>query len=218
MPSYAAIAQKKEELVRKGLDGSVFRADMDAAAITAANLVGTDGLLQALPDGWGDLGLVTDDGAQFSRAVSTSDITSWGRSEPSRSDVISDVTTLKVACQETKLETIGLYIGADISAVTPGTHGQVSIQKPAAPRAKYHRVLSLAVDDTDDGEIYIARFLPRAKVTAYDDQSHSRATGLFWGVTLTGYVDSTLGYSEDYIFAGPGWEALLTGMGFTVGS
>jgi hypothetical protein len=35
-------------------------------------------------------------------------------------------------------------------------------------------------------------------------------------VTVTGEIDSTLGYSESYLFGGAGWLALLDSMGFEV--
>jgi hypothetical protein len=76
--------------------------------------------------------------------------------------------------------------------------------------------MSLAVDLGDAGEIYIGRFLPRAKVTGYSEQSFGGGDDpISWGVTFTGYEDSTLGFSESWLFGGPGWNALLAEMGFT---
>jgi len=172
--------------------------------------------LAALPASWDDLGWLTSDGAAFSREVAQSEVTSWGSVTPTRTDVTSDTSTLTVTCQETKLLTIGLATGADLSAVTPdATTGEVSIEKPSKAASKHYRALSLAVDLGDAGEIYIARFLPRAKVTNYAEQSFGGGDDpITWGVTLTGEEDSDLGYSERWIFGGPGWSALLDDMGF----
>lgn len=172
--------------------------------------------LTALPTGWDDLGWLSGDGASFSRDVATSEVTSWGSVSPTRSDVTSDTSTLTVVAQETKLLTIGLATGADLAAVLPtaGT-GEVAISKPARPSSKFYRVLSLAVDSGDAGEIYVGRFLPRAKVTSYGEQSFGGGDDpISWGVTFTGYEDSTLGYSERWLFGGAGWSSLLTKMGF----
>jgi hypothetical protein len=82
-------------------------------------------------------------------------------------------------------------------------------------------VLAIAVDLTDDGELYVARFLPRARVTDFDDQNlqSSDDSPITWPVTMTGYEDPVLGYSERYLFGGPGWAARLSAMGFSaVGS
>lgn len=220
MANYDGLKNKQTELIRKSLDGSVFLADIDADPIaalttyTAGPPVVID--LTPLPTDWDDLGWLSTDGAQFSRDVSTSDVTSWGSVSPTRSDVTSDSTTLTVVCQETKMRTIGLGSGADLSAVVPTLNtGEVSIAKPVRPSARSYRVLSLAVDQGDGGEIYLGRFLPRAKVTGYAEQNHGGGDEpVSWGVTFTGEEDSALGYSERWLFGGPGWLALLTQMGF----
>ena len=216
------LKNKQAELIRKALDGSVFlNPDLSAvseiAALTADS-VATPGTpeLKALPAGYEDLGWLTSDGAQFSRDVSTSEVTSWGSVSPTRTDITSDTTTMSVTAQETKLITIGLATGVDLSALTPdAVTGELSVAKPSRPKSKHYRVLSLAVDQGDGGEIYIARFLPRAKVTGFSEQSFGGGDDpISWGVTFTGEEDSGLGYSERWIFAGPGWNALLTDMGF----
>ena len=172
--------------------------------------------LATLPLGYDDLGWLTEDGMQFSRDVSSSEVTSFGSVSPTRTDVVSDTTTLQVTAQETKLLTIGLATGADLTGVTPDAQtGEVSIAKPSRPKSKHYRVLTLAVDQGDGGGIYIGRFLPRAKVTSYSEQSFANGDApVTWGVTFTGEEDSALGYSERWIFGGPGWNALLTQMGF----
>jgi hypothetical protein len=218
--SYDDLQQRNAALIFKALQGSVFVAPFGADAITS--LTDTDKFLKALPDDYEDVGWVSDDGAQFSRDVDTSDITGWGSVEPLRSDVTQDTTTLQMEMLETKKSTIGLYTGADMDAVVPdAVSGEVSIEKPARPGFRYYRLLAVAVDLTDDGEYYIARFLPRARVTDFDDQSmqSSDDSPLTWPVTMTGYEDPTLGYSERYLFGGAGFASRLAAMGFeTVGS
>lgn len=222
MPNYDALKNKQTELIRKALDGSVFVADIGAdpiAELTTATGTDPDVVidLTALPTDWDDLGFLTTDGAQFARDVASSDVTSWGSVTPTRTDVTSDSTTLTVVAQETKLLTIGMATGADLTVVEAALDtGEVSIAKPSRPKSKHYRVLSLAVDQGDAGEIYIARFLPRAKVSNYAEQSFGGGDDpITWGVTLTGEEDSDLGYSERWIFGGAGWNALVTDMGFT---
>jgi hypothetical protein len=214
--SYDALQTKKNELIRKAINGSVFGGPESAAAIATLTDT-TDSKLKPLPTDYGDYGWLTDDGAQYARSVDTSDVTSWGSTEPTRSDVTKDTTTLQIACQETNMATIGLYTGADMSTVTPAAgSGEVQIAKPATPKSRFYRVLSVAVDESDDGEIYIARFLPRAKVTDYGDQKQANGDDpILWTVTFTSFIDSTLGFSEKYIFGGPGWKALLVSMGWS---
>lgn len=221
MPAYDALKNKQNELIRKALDGSVFLAPVTADPIAdlTQDSVAAPGTpeLMALPTDWDDLGFLTSDGASFARDVSASEVTSWGSVTPTRTDVVTDTSTLTVTAQETKLLTIGLATGADLAAlVADATTGEVSIAKPSRPKSKHYRVLSLAVDEGDFGEIYIARFMPRAKVSSYAEQSFGGGDDpITWGVTLTGETDSDLGYSERWIFGGAGWKGLLTDMGIT---
>lgn len=215
MPDYAALSTKKNQLIRKGLDGGVFLARPDADVITEANLFGADGGLEPLPAGYGELGWLTTDGAQFSRSVDTSDLTGWGSNEPLRSDITADTTTLSLACLETNALTLGLFIGVDPAEFTPGANGALEVRKPSTPRASFWRALSIAVDRGDAGDIYLARFLPRGKVTDFADQGFNNDdAGIQYGVTFTGFRDSAFGTSESYLFGGPGWLALLDDMGF----
>lgn len=215
MATYASLSGKNSGLIRKALDGSLFVATMDADPV--ADLTGSDSSLAALPAGYEDGGLMTDEGIRFSREVETSDVNSWGRTEPTRSDTTRDVTGLQVDFQETKKITIGIYTGVDLDSLVPdATSGELQIPKPARPSGRYFRLLALAVDESQDGdEIYIARFFPRAKVTDYSEQAWAKGDeALLWGMTFTATVDEELGYSQIDLFGGPGFEALKTEMGF----
>jgi hypothetical protein len=227
VPSYDSIRNKQAELIRKALDGSVFVSDLDSdpidelttyhTAVTGPPAVPAFVDLTPLPVGWDDLGWLTNDGASFSRDVGQSEVTSWGSVSPTRTDITSDTTTLTVTAQETKLLTIGLATGADLSAASlTAQTAELSVAKPVRPKSRHYRALSLAVDQTEDGEIFIGRFLPRAKVSNYAEQSFGGGDDpVTWGVTLTGEEDSELGYSERWLFGGDGWKALVTKMGFT---
>lgn len=223
MPAIDALQDLKNQLIRKSTNGSVFLGEHSVATIDEATLfdaVTGDLVAAGLPVGYDDFGYMTDAGAQFARAVTQSDIGSWQSVTPTRSDTTADTTTLQVAAQETKLATIGLYTGAakaDIET-TPGPNGVVRIDKPSTPASRFYRVLSIAVDEQDVGEIVIARYLPKAKVTSFDNQNFDKSdNAIMWPVTFTGFVDDVVGTSESYLFGGAGWLALLTDMGFTAG-
>lgn len=220
---YDALAAKQGELIRKSLKGGSFIASIDAA-VPSRLTDPTDHKLKALPVGtptayalpWTDFGYLTNDGSQFANDVSSSDVTSFGSTTPTRSDITADTTTMTLVAQETKLVTLGVYTGADLAPGSTETDGELIITKPDRPKSKAYRVLSIGVDDGDGGEIYIARLLPRAKVTSKADQAFGGGDDpIGWGVTFTGEKDSTLGFSERWFFGGPGWNFLLTKMGFT---
>lgn len=210
---YSALRDKKTELIRKARDGSVFIAPTTAAAITTLT-TGTTPDLTTLPSGYVDLGWISSDGAAYARSTEVSETKSFGSVEPTRSDTTSDTITLAVTAQETKLETLALYTGADIAGITANaTTGEVQIAKPARPGFRHYRLLGLFVDDGDSGEIYIARFMPRARVTEIGEQAfHDGDDPISYPVTFTGIEDSALGYSHKWYFGGPGWKALLDEM------
>jgi hypothetical protein len=220
VPDYDTLKNKQTELIRKALDGSAFLAPVSADAIddlttyAAGPPVVID--LTPLPTGYDDLGWLTTEGMAFSREVAQSDIGSFGSVSPTRTDIQSDTSSVTVVCQETKMLTIGLATGQDLSGIVPDANsGEVKIIKPTKPSSRAYRLVCLATDLGDAGEIYIARFFPRAKVSSYSEQSFSQGDeAITWGVTFTGEEDSTLGYSEAWLFGGPGWKALTTAMGF----
>lgn len=213
---YATLRDKKTELIRKARDGSAFIAPSAATAITALT-TGAGADLSALPATYEDLGWCSTDGATYGRTTETSDVQSFGSVEPTRSDITSDRITMAVTAQETKLLTLGLYTGADLSTTEAAiTTGEFQIEKPARPGFSYYRVLGLFVDDGDDGEIYVARFMPRARITEFGEQQFTDGDDpISYPLTFTGYEDSVLGYSHKWFFGGPGWLALLDEMGIT---
>lgn len=216
MATLSDLRKAQEELVRKALDGAVFRAPATAEHITAAALFDVGGALKTLPTGYEDQGLLSTDGFSFSRDVSTSSINAFGRTAAVRSDVSSDTDTLNFTAIETNRQTLELGTGAVIPAGARGANGAVEIKKPARPQTRSYRWLSVAQDENEYGEIYICRYLPRGKITSYGDQAFgSGDEPIGWAATITGENDSTWGSPGSWIFGGPGWNAKLSAMGFT---
>ncbi len=210
---FSALDDKKQELIRKAKDGSVFVGPISTTLIS--NLTSGSGAdLSALPTGMEDLGYTTTDGVTYGRTTDLSEIRSFGSVEPTRTDVTNDTITMAASCQETKLQTIGLYTGADYTTLeAAATTGELQIAKPDRPSFRYYRVLGLFVDDGDAGEIYFARYMPRARVTDIGEQQYNDSDeAIVYPLTFTGYKDSTAGYSHKWFWGGPGWKALLATM------
>lgn len=220
MATFDDLAVKKEQLVRRPMDGSAFfRPPGNAAVLDETTLfAATTGSLQVLPvaSGWGDLGLLTPDGMGFSREVTNSEIMAFGRQTAVRSDIVSDTTSLNIVAIETNLISIGLGTGANITKSSRNaTNGSLMIKKPPRPTAREYEVLTLAVDNTDKGPIYIGRYMPKAKVTGFSDQALGGTdNAIEWGTTLTSNFSAKHGFSEAWLFGGEGWKALLVDMGF----
>jgi hypothetical protein len=219
MAGFADLRNKRNELIRKATDGSLFVAEGTADDVTSLTTytAGPPEVIAPtpLPTGYEDIGWVTSDGFGTARDVTNSEITSFGSTSPTRTDVVSDTTTLTGTMQETKLLTLGLATGADLAAITADAQtGEVVIKKPTRPRAKNYKGLLLVVDENEYGEIYIARFFPRLKVTNFAEQNFTSGDeAITWGVTWTAEEDADYGAAEAWLFGGPGWKAILADMG-----
>lgn len=212
MAGYLSLAERNSANIRKGLQGSVFIANSTAAAVTKSGLFdATTGDLKALPAGYTDLGWLTDTGAKKGRAVTSTDIGGWGTTQPLRTDITKDTSTLVVECQETKFETMALAAGIDPTTIVPDpTNGTIEIQQALLTSAATYRVLVVSVDELTSGEYVIADFFPRASVTAYGDQTFANAAAATtWPFTFTAYPDPVLGYSVDTFIGGAGHLAQL---------
>lgn len=217
MPNYAALADKKNELIRRARDGSVFIAPKSAATITSIT-TGVGGPLTTLPAEWEDLGFTSTDGVTFGRETESSQIRAFGSTEPVREDITSDTITMQVTALETKLLTIGLSTGVDTSTLeAAATTGEVRIAKAKLPNPRYYRVLAIFVDESSDGEIYLARYMPNARITEFGETVYTSDGDdpVQYSMTLTGFEDSVDGTSHVWHWGGPGWLALLASMGIT---
>ena len=219
MADLTGLQERQQHLIRKALNGSCWLGAYGVAAPTTLT-AGAASDPEPLPTGYEDSGYVTkDDGLAFSRNVETSDTTSWGVFEPTRSDLTSDVDTVKWVMQETKKLSLELYNNVDLSGVTPDvTTGEVSFTKGGAGGARYWSWMGICQDGSGADAIYIGRHHPRLKITAFGDQSWVDGTELRYDVTGTAFVDPVLEYSTRFFFGGPGWKAALLDMGFGSGS
>lgn len=218
--SVASIAERQQNLIRKAQDAVVFVADESAQAIEAITVddPGNPGtpILITLPSGWTSLGHHTeDDGINWTRDVSSEDVRSHGSSEPTRRDIVSDVSGLTVLAQESKEKTMELFHNMDLSGVVAdATTSEVGFNRPTVPATRYYQLLALASDGAGADIIYFARFCPRVAVTDFAEQPWTKADAVRWPLTFTAFVDSTLGYSMREMWGGQGMQTLATDMGF----
>lgn len=214
--TYDALKRKQVDLIRKAVDGSIFIAPYSVAVPTSLTS-GANGDLLPLPDGYEDVGW-TDKGtgATWSRSATTSDVTSWGSVEPTRTDITKQTDDLKFIGQETKRNVLELYEGVDLSSVTPdSTSGEVTFDRPPRPAIRYFRAFGLFVDGVGPDVIYVAKLATRAIVTATADQKWSDDSNpVQYEVTLSAMFDDVTGTAMRFFFGGPGWKNLLADMGF----
>lgn len=205
-----------DKLIRKALNFGLFIADYSSPTIDETTLFdATTGDITTLPAGYKGVGFLNDNGAKFARAITKVDITSLQSNTPTRSDITVDETTVDISCQETKLVTLGLHIGVDFSGIVPGTNGVVRVDQPKVASQRSYRALAIAEDTTSSGSIYLCRYMPNATVDSVGDQSFVKSDAVMWPVVLKGLYDAATATAHSWIFAGPGWKALLPEMGLS---
>lgn len=217
----ASLAKRQGELILKPMEGIIGSADMDTELLdsfrlTTATVANGPITLTSLTQ-YEQLGWVSkSDGITFSSDTEQEDVESFGSPEPTRTDIIRDVTSSQFVCQETNKAVLEHYHNVDLSAVEPDEFsGEVQFDNPSSPNTTYRRMIFLSQDGRPGNEIWIAKLMPRASVTAKADQQHGGGTELNYGMTVTATVDDELGFSVRHIFAGPGWRKNLAKMGFT---
>lgn len=198
----------REELIRKQLVQAVFAADESVPVITAPFVSGS-GELAPIPDGYVPIGYTTEDGLTFPSDVSMSDVTSSQSGEPTRSDIESDVLTAEFQPQETNRATVALYEGLPLAGDGAiGQLGEAWTWDRQTLKNPYRRLLFIGVDPTDAGDIYVVKFMPRARRTDKDDEQWNRSDPTTRPLTVTAYRDSAYGTSCRNWVDGPGWRAL----------
>lgn len=213
MPGYASIEQKKSELIRKGIQGSVFIAPYTAPPIVVSTLFGVTGDVATLPSGYIDLGWTDDTGAMFARKITTTDVTGWGSIDPLREDITADSTTMEVNAYETDLLTIALFANVQDSTLVAAANGALGVPVPVASTPTIYRVLAVGADESPYGEIIFARYFPNAQITDYKGQSFALKDPLAYGMTFTANLDSIAGFAQEMIYGGAGWLYMLSDAG-----
>jgi hypothetical protein len=132
--------------IRKILEMAIFAKPVedDDTAITQI-FTATGGL--TVPAGYLPVGVVTKaDGASWSRDQETSDVESFGYAEPTRRDIVKDVTGLAFTMQESKRNVMEMHHGLDLSGVTTDAEGNFFFDKASRPAQRKYRVLAIGKD------------------------------------------------------------------------
>ena len=213
--TYEAMAARHTDLIRKGLEGSIFMAPYTTALPTA--ITGAGGALLQLDGTWQDVGWTDQKtGATWSNKTTTSDVTSWGAVEPTRRDIVAVDRTLKFIAQETNKQTLALKFGVDPTtmSVDPTTK-ELGVALPPRPNLIYWRVYAIFQDGSGTDAVYGVRLCPRVTVTDIGDEvwAPDNTTGI--EITMTAFIDPTAGYGMKNFFGGPGWQSRVTEMGFS---
>jgi hypothetical protein len=215
--TYEDMQDRREELIFKALEGSIFIAPMSAALPTA--LTGTAGALLSLPAGWEDIGWVDgSDGVNWSRKVDTSDTDSWGSPEPTRSDINKDEASLKFTMQQTNRVALETYYGLDLTNIqASATNKEIQFAQPRRPATRYFRLFGIFVDGYGADEIYVGRLFTRSNVIDMDDSKWTTKDSVAsYGVSVRANWSSSDSFAVKHFIGGPGWASKVENAGFTI--
>jgi hypothetical protein len=208
--TFGALVTQDNANIRKALKGGVLMAPMSASLPTALT-TGATPTLNVLT-GFNSLGFFDDSGAVRSEKISVEDVPAWGKVAPVRTDIVTDVTSVKINALESNLYTLAAFFRIPVASLVPnGTTGELVITKNISPTVNYQRMIVLTQDGGAGSEFWIAQLLPMAAVTAVGDMSFNSAKNtITYNMTLTGYEDPVAGFDEQMFYAGPGWLAAAT--------
>lgn len=206
--------------IRKILEMAIFIKPWAAADTAITKVWGGTTAGLTIPAGYLPVGVVTKaDGATWTRDQESSDVESFGYAEPTRRDIVNDVSGLAFTMQESKKTAMELFHGLDLSSVTVDSApngGSFYFDKASRPAQRKYRVLALGKDGDGPDAIYLARWLPNAQVTENGEQSWSEGDEIKYPATFTAYTDTAFGTSFREIWGGPGLKH--ADMGFPVPS
>lgn len=214
MADFDALNEVKANLIRKAKGGFILTAPLDTEVPEKIMETKTDLVdfktLGFTPLGW----LSKSDGVTFNREVETSEVESFGASEPTRVDITSDSTSAAFVCQETNKAVLELFHNQDLSKVKADENGEVVFAQERTPDTVYRRFIHIAKDGNGDNAIYIAKVMPRGTIVDPQEQAWSNEDELKYGMSVSATSDQELGFAVRHHFGGPGWIKLLKAMGF----
>lgn len=214
MATFEELRDAKGSLIRKALGGFIVVAPMDVE-VPDKFVTADGGLVDLKTLGYERLGWLTKgDGINFSRDVEQQETESFGALEPTRIDFTKDVTSAAFRCQETNKQVLEMYYNLDLDGVKADENFEFSFENEAQPATVYRRMIYIAKDGNGDDAKYIIKTMPRALVSEVQEQSWSSESELSYGLTVKATQDDDLGFSVRHSFGGPGFEGLLTDMGF----
>jgi hypothetical protein len=175
--------------------GNTLLAIADYSAAIPTTFFGSDGLPNALPTGYKNMGYITTDGVKIPTDIATDLSTMLQDTEPVRSTSTGFTRTLQVGFGESNAWTKGLAHKQPVSAWASDKNAEWSYDDGDGSEWPYYRILLLSQDGLGDSAVYRVEFAYRAQVTALDDRTLSRGDDETTNPTFTCFRDPVVGKS-----------------------
>lgn len=211
---YANLQRTKNSLLRKALTCTILVAPLDAP-FPDKFFTGVDQFWDFFANGYETLGWVSkSDGVTFGRETESSDVESFGSTDPTRTDIIKDTHSSTFKAQETNKRVLSMYLNKNLDNVKVDKNGELTFDSDTIPQQRFYRVIFIGQDGSSDSPIFIIRAMPRATVKEVQEFAFSSESEINYGMTVQATRDETLGFSLRHAFGGSGFKAMAESMGF----
>lgn len=191
--------------VRKVLGAILVLGPEDAPV--PGNLTDDGVLINAMPEEYWPVGILSPDGLNFEREVNSEGVEALGHFSPVREDITGGARRLTFTALEVmNRHVIELSEGIDLSGITPDAEtGELSYEVPDRPNQVFYRAFALAFDGSTVRPVLDGKFFPRVSVTSFPSDSWTKTDPRSSEIGLTAYLDDELGFIEKRSLAGLGF-------------
>lgn len=207
-------ANENSKGVRKTLGAALFLAPEDAE--TPGDLVDETGLLiNALPEAYLAVGLLTPDGINHERETDSEGVPALGHLSPIREDVTGDTRSITFTALETvRANVVALVEGISLPEVS--AKGLVRFQVPDFPQTKFYRCVAITFDGSIEEPWFESKFYPRVSVTSFPSEAWQQSDARSFEIGLKAYPDAALGYIKDEQKGGLGFKKNAEALGWKI--
>ena len=199
---FGSMLEVDNSLVRKW--GRLLVAVEDYSAAVPTTFFNTTDHTPVLPATAKQLGFITTDGVTLGRSISSTDTQMLQWTEPVRSDLESDVSTIACAFGEaTNGNVQAVYAGLPVSEFPSNPKAPWSMPIGESADFPYYRVHLLGVDGVGDQAVYRYVYGYKGKVTSLTDRTLARSNPETIGFTFTLYKDAASGKVFEQMENGP---------------
>lgn len=177
-------------------------------------------LINAFPEEYRPLGLITPDGITFPRDVSTEPVEALGHTSPLAEDITSDVRGFSAAfMQVLDKGVIEASEGVDLSAATVDpTTGEVEIEIGDISDQVFYRAVILGFNGSVTAPVVRGKFFPSVWVVSFPEEQWNQSDATSLEIGFSCRTDKTLGYKVKNTITGKGFLRQAAALGWKVGA
>lgn len=217
MPTFSELKNTADTpgLVRKALEGVIFmRRKTSSTTIPVALLDATKQPIDLTSEGFWPVGIMSTDGITWGREVEKSEVEAWGYADFIRTDIIKAPKTVAFTALETdRRQLMEIIYGMDLSAVVPGTNGEVTFDEPAVPSGDEYEGVFLVRDGSISTPYFRGMGLPRLKLAEMDEEVWGAEDPRQYPLTFDIFTDDVLGTPARHYLGGAAFDAAAQGFG-----